>query len=208
VREVLNGIRKRLDHERESMSKTETTAPAWSRRLTADLDAADAKAIALQRLTTTQLNWKPRLDIWSVGQCLEHLCLSNEVYVPPILEALVAAPTGPVEEITPGWFGRWFIRTYIEPSTQRSRAKAPRKIAPVASQLTPAIVDRFIASNARAREAIARAQWHDVNRVRFRNPFAPVIRFTVGTGLQLLTRHNHRHLLQAERVTQLAEFPH
>jgi hypothetical protein len=189
------------------MSKDETRAPAWSRRLTAELDAADAKAIALgQRLSLSQLNWKPRHDVWSVGQCVEHLCLSNEVYVPPILEALTAAPTGAVEEITPGWFGRWFIRTYIEPSTQRSRAKAPAKITPVASHFTPAILDRFIASNARAREAIARAQWHDVNRVRFRNPFAPVIRFTVGTGLEILTRHNHRHLLQAERVTQLAEF--
>jgi hypothetical protein len=140
------------------MSKAETRAPAWVRRLTADLDAADATAIALQRLTTTQLNWKTRHDIWSVGQCIEHLCLSNEVYLPPILEALSAAPTGPVEEITPGWVGRWFLRTYIEPSTQRRRAKAPRKIAPVASQFTPAIFDRFIASNARAREAIARAQ--------------------------------------------------
>src|SRR6476469_5708574 len=101
------------------MSTTDTRTPAWTRRLTADLDAADAKAIGLaQRLTLTQLNWKPRHDVWSVGQCLEHLCLSNEVYVPPILAALTAAPTGAVEEITPGWFGRWFMRTYIEPNTQ------------------------------------------------------------------------------------------
>jgi len=190
------------------MTQRETRAPTWSRRLTAELDAADAKAIAFQhQLTTAQLNWKPRRDAWSVGECLEHLCLSNEVYVPSIRAALTAAPTGPVEEITTGWFGRWFIRTYIEPSTQRSRAKAPAKITPVASHITAAIVFRFIASNARVREAIALAQGHDVNRVRFRNPFIPAIRFTVGTGLQILTRHNHRHLLQADRVTRLAEFP-
>ena len=35
----------------------------------------------------------------------------------------------------------------------------------------------------------------------------PLIRFSVGTGLQVIARHNHRHLLQAERVRHLSEFP-
>lgn len=55
--------------------------------------------------------------------------------------------------------------------------------------------------------ALARARGHDINRVRFRSPFLPLLRFTVGTGLQVITRHNHRHLGQAERVRQSPEFP-
>jgi hypothetical protein len=39
-----------------------------------------------------------------------------------------------------------------------------------------------------------------VNRVRFRNPFIAVIRFTIGTGLEIIARHEDRHLLQAERI--------
>ena len=185
-----------------------TSAPSWCLRLTSELDAADTRAIALANgLTTAQLNWKPRPDAWSVGQCLEHLCISNEVYVGPIAESLGDRPTGPVDEITPGWFGRWFIRKYIEPTTQKARARAPRKIAPIAKDLDSSILDRFIASNASVRDLIARAKGHDVNRVRFKNPFVPLIRFTVGTGLQIIARHNHRHLLQAERVKTLADFP-
>ena len=182
--------------------------PPWSVRIRSELDSADARAISLARgLSVAQLNWRPRPDVWSVGQCLEHLCMSNEVYIAPMLEALGTRPAGAVNEITPGWFGRWFIRKFIEPTTQTTRARAPRKIAPVAKAIDASILDRFIASNAGVRDVIARAEGHDVNRVRFKNPFAPVIRFTVGTGLQIIARHNHRHLLQAERVTQLAEFP-
>jgi len=185
-----------------------TSAPSWCLRLTSELDAADTRAIALANgLTTAQLNWKPRPDAWSVGQCLEHLCISNEVYVGPMAESLGDRPTGPVDEITPGWFGRWFIRKYIEPTTQKARARAPRKIAPIAKDLDSSILDRFIASNSSVRDLIARAKGHDVNRVRFKNPFVPLIRFTVGTGLQIIARHNHRHLLQAERVKTLADFP-
>jgi hypothetical protein len=34
-----------------------------------------------------------------------------------------------------------------------------------------------------------------------------LIRFTVGTGLEILTRHENRHLLQAERVRANPAFP-
>src|SRR2546430_4319296 len=37
-------------------------------------------------------------------------------------------------------------------------------------------------------------------RSRFKNPFVRIIRFTVGTGLEVLWRHERRHLLQAERI--------
>ena len=185
-----------------------TTTPPWCLRLTADLDAADARARAVvQDLSVAQLNWAPRPGMWSIGECLEHLCLSNEAYALPIARALDGAPSGHADEITPGWFGRWFIRTYIEPDTKKKPHRAPPKIVPRAEQLDSSILTRFIASNATMRELIARAQRHDVNDLRFINPFVPLIRFTVGTGLHIIARHNHRHLLQAECVRQHPDFP-
>jgi hypothetical protein len=37
------------------------------------------------------------------------------------------------------------------------------------------------------------------------NPFVPLVRFTVGTGVEIVWRHQHRHLLQAERVAALMQ---
>ena len=122
------------------------------------------------------------------------------------LSALDHRAPSPVEEITPGWFGRWFIRTYIESSSRSRRAQAPRKIAP-ASHVDLSVVDLFLQSNQAARDLVRRASAYDVNRLRFRNPFVPVIRFTVGTGLEIIWRHQRRHLLQAERIKQSAGFP-
>ena len=178
-------------------------APAWSRQLIGELQAADQRAIALARgLTVEQLNWKPRPDQWSVGQCLEHLCISGEVYLPPIASALKNRPRAPVDRITPGWFGAWFIRSYIAPSPQTKKAAAPRKIRPVLSVVEPSVLDRFLAMNRDVRALIERAQPYDVNRVRFVNPFIPIIRFTVGTGFEIISKHEMRHLLQAEKVWQ------
>ena len=176
-------------------------------RLISELDAADQRARELaKRLTPLQLNWKPGQDAWSVGQCLEHLRATNEVYLPAIAASLSARPLLAVQDITPGWFGRWFIRNYIEPSPESKRARAPKKIAP-GPQVDPDILDHFLTSNQAVRELVRRASDYDVNRIRFENPFVPVLRFTVGTGLEIVSRHQRRHLLQAERVKQAVGFP-
>jgi len=114
--------------------------------------------------------------------------------------------TSPVQAITPGWFGRWFIRKYIAPSSKGTRAQAPKKIQP-AKNVEFSVVDAFLRSNNVVRELIARASEYDVNRIRFKNPFIPLLRFTVGTGLEIISKHQNRHLLQAERVRQSSAFP-
>ena len=180
---------------------------SWSLRLISELDTNDQHAKELAKgLTPLQLNWKPSQDAWSVGQCLDHLRLTNEVYLPAITASLTARPIHAVQDITPGWFGRWFIRNFIEPSAESKRARAPKKIAPDTG-VDPHILDLFLTSNQAARELVRRASDYDVNRIRFRNPFIPVLRFTVGTGLEIVSRHQRRHLLQAERVKQAANFP-
>jgi hypothetical protein len=172
----------------------------------AEFDASDQRAIALAHsLTVRQLNWKPGPGQWSVGQCLEHLAITNEVYGAPISEALATAPRGSAGEIHPGWFARYFIREFIAPN-DKTRATAPSKIRPV-SDVDANILRRFLETSRAARELVERAKDVDVNRVRFKNPFVFWIRFTIGTGLEILSKHEQRHLLQAERVRNASGFP-
>lgn len=185
----------------------DTALPAWTVRLMSELEAADRRARAVAGgLGHEQLNWRPRPDAWSIGQCLHHLFLANEVYLPAISGSLRGRRPGVVQRVRPGWFGRWFIRTYIEPSTRGRRIKAPGKIAP-AERIEPSILETFLRSNRAAREVIRGSSGFDVNRIRFRNPFIPVIRFTVGTGFEILSKHQDRHLGQAERVRTSPGFP-
>lgn len=188
----------------EQVSRTVTTvaedAPRWCTRLIAEFKACDERAVAVARdLTPEQLNAPPRPGSWSVGQCLEHLHIANVVYCPPIEAALVGRARAPVQEITPGWLARWFIRTVIEPGPQQRPGRAPRKIKP-APVIDADILERFLRSNETTRALVHRARDLDVNRIRFRNPFVGVLRWSVGAGFEILVRHQRRHLRQAERV--------
>jgi hypothetical protein len=185
----------------------QTLAPAWSVRLAFELSANDLTAQALAGgLTEEQLNWQPALGSWSVGQCLEHLCRTNEAYLTSISAALKDQPDSPVEQITPGWFGRWFIRSFVEPSPNSKRVSAPSKIRP-AARVDLAVLERFLSGNKSGRELIVRTRGKNINRIRFWNPFVPGVRFTVGTALEIITGHERRHLLQAERVRDSVNFP-
>jgi hypothetical protein len=186
----------------------ESSFPAWAKRLVSEFDGADARAQAIaQPLTRQQLNWQPRPGAWSIGQCLAHLAIGNELYLAAIEAALSKRRSGtPVSEITVGGPSRWFIRRYIAPSAQRKNANAPPKITPP-NTVEANILDRFLYTNAKARDLIRRAADHDVNRIRFRNPFVPLIHFTVGTGLEIISKHEQRHLFQAERVRDSPTFP-
>jgi len=185
----------------------ETALPAWAVRLVSELEASDVRAESVAKgLSSEQLNWYPGQNAWSVGQCLEHLCMTNEVYLPAISIALNKGVHAKVQEISLGWFSRWFIRNYIAPDPNAPRAQAPKKIQP-GKQVEPFVLDAFLRSNERARELIMRAVDYDVNRIRFKNPFVPLLRFTVGTGLEIVAKHESRHLRQAEKVMQSAGFP-
>ena len=181
--------------------------PKWSLRILSELDAADRHAESVTTgLTFSQLNWHPRQGAWSVGQCLEHLRAGNEIMVPLLSAALEGRPHRRVEEITIGWFSGWFIRTYIAPNPGGMRARAPMKIQPH-QQIELTVLEGFLRSTEAARVLVRRASGYDVNRLRYKNPFVSLLRFTVGTGLEIIPKHAGRHLLQAEGVRQAPGFP-
>ena len=188
-------------------TQTAIALPAWALQQINDLDAADQRAKELaEPLTLEQLNWQPGPAAWSIGQCIDHLRLTNEVYLAPIMAAMEGKSPSAIEKITPGWPSRWFIRNFIAPSPNAKRAPAPKKIVPV-SRVDLSILNQFLSTNQTVREFVHRASTYDVNRIRFKNPFVSGVRFTVGTGLLIICNHQRRHLLQAERVRQSLNFP-
>lgn len=57
------------------------------------------------------------------------------------------------------------------------------------------------------RDLLDEAAGLDLNHTRFVNPFISVIRFSVGTGFQVITSHERRHLWQAANVRANPGFP-
>lgn len=185
----------------------ETAKPADIQLLEDALTAAERDVHNLvSGLTAQQGSWRAEPRSWSVAQCLDHLTITNRVY----LDAMRPSADRAVQQrrrrrapAEPGVVGRWFVRT-IEPPV-RAHLKSPRIFRP---RTLPSLADAtagFLASQEEVRSFLRRYADVDLAGVRFPNPFIPSVRFSLATGLHVIAAHERRHLWQAWRVRDAAE---
>ena len=189
---------------------SERVAPAALLSVLGDLESTEKQASEIiARTSVTQANWQPNAGrSWSIVQCLSHLARTNRIYAAAMTEAVARADVRSKlasKGISPGLFGAWFIRS-MEPPV-RTRMKARSKVYPLAQASPNEALAEFVDSHKPVRSVIEAASDMDVNRIRFKNPFVPFVRFTVGTGLLVICAHDRRHLWQANQVTVARGFP-
>ena len=183
-----------------------------------EIDAAGRAAETIVApLTDAQFFFAPALPSpsggpvkrgWGIAQCIDHLAIMNAVYCQPIRAAVDAARDKGITgggPIAPSFFGRKFIESQ-EPPVKR-KTWAPAKARPVSTGSRNEIMAAYYASHETIRGLARDCATIDVNRATFQNPFLPLVRVRVGTGLRILTAHERRHLWQAEQVTKAAGFP-
>jgi hypothetical protein len=167
-----------------------------------ELNRTDQEARQLiAEVGETQLDWRPAPGAWSVAQCLAHLAQMNAVLVGALWSAVRKSDKDslkPRRPIQPGRFARWFVRQMDAPP--RRRLKTPRQGLPEAHKNGEEILRAFLAAHDEARSLIYETRDLDLNRLRFRNPFIGLLRYSVATALLVIGAHDRRHLWQAEQV--------
>lgn len=183
--------------------------PPDLQELAADLDKADLAADSLVRdLTDEQFFWRPDEGRrWSIALCLDHLATANTVYGDAIGAAIERAQQN-------GWTRRGGIRSTIagrmfvnsmEPPVKR-KSRAPAKIRPLGTADRGEVMRRYHEAHGHIRTLIESCASIDVNRATFQNPFIPLVRMRVGTGLRVIAAHDRRHVWQAQRVREAPGF--
>jgi hypothetical protein len=171
--------------------------------------AEDAAERLLNGKSREQANWQPnRGTSWSMWQCFDHLARINRVYCQALLAAVEKAHEtgeGTPQMIKPGLFSRWFIKG-MEPPV-RLKFKAPAKMIPAEAGDAQEVLEVFVESHAPVRRVLECWDRVNFNRIRFKNPLVPLLRFTVGTGLMVINAHDRRHLWQGERIQDAPGFP-
>ena len=183
--------------------------PADITELHAQLEAAGREAEALVAgLTDEQGARGPEVGGWSVAQCLDHLATGNRLYLDAMQEPANRARMRGKQRrrpARPGWVGRMFVGLLEPPPKWWSRLKAPRKIRPRAAPPLALTFASFMDTQADARAFLRANADLDLAGIRFPNPFARGIYFSLATGLHALAAHERRHLWQAWRVRRAIE---
>ena len=173
------------------------------------LDAAsrDARAI-VDGLSEEEGTRRPRPGAWSVAECFDHIATANRVYLramQPSADRARAQGRLRTRPATPGVAGSLFIFTLEPPPRWWSKLKAPRKIRPRESPPLADAFSSFVSSQADVHAFLRTHHDLDLARIHFPNPFVRGIRFSLATGLHVITAHERRHLSQAWGVRRAIE---
>ena len=176
-------------------------------RITSELSAATADArVKFGDLTREQLNWRPPDGGWSVGQCLEHLIKTTEIYSEDFRAVAEGTrKTGFWENWSPlsSFFGK-FLTSYMD--KDEKKVKTTERFVPP-SEIEEDIVDKFAASQQELIgliESTAEADW---DRTKLTSSFQGFVTYSLADAYRIIAAHQRRHIRQADRVTMLNEFP-
>lgn len=156
-------------------------------------------------LTPRQLTWEPAPGAWSVGMVLEHLLVTNELYLAECERMAAHGPAAaPGATWRPTFIGR-MLRKAVGPESTR-RTRSPKVFRP-GPRARDGVLQAFVAQQDRLVALIERTLPLDWSRTRGASPVSPLIRFNLGDAFGITVAHTSRHLAQARRVVAEEGFP-
>jgi hypothetical protein len=168
--------------------------------------ARDAATI-FGRYGAAQLNWQPEATRWSVAQCFDHLLKADHQMFEAMGRALDRAVPPTIWQRLPLWprlFGWMLITSQAPGGTRKYTAVASAQ--PASSDVSPEVIERFVAGQALRIAALRALSAQDARRIMV-SPFVPQITYSVLDGYRLIAAHQRRHIEQAGRVTEHPGFP-
>lgn len=154
---------------------------------------------AFGELSEEQLNWKPAPEVWSVGQVIDHVMVTNSTYL-PILAALRAGTYQPHFNARFGFlaslFGKMILRS-VQPESKRKQKTFP-PFEPSRSAIPGDIVARFETHQARLAQEIENT--HGLLDRVVSSPANRAIVLRLTRVFDILVAHERRHLAQAKAV--------
>jgi len=169
---------------------------------------ADETKRVFGRLSGEQLNWKPGEGEWSIGQCFDHLVISNRPYVQIFDEILAGRRRQRVWErmpLLPRLFGRLLINT-LRPDSGR-RAKARPAFYPSSSHIAPTIIATFLEQQERLRRLMEASGELDLDGITITSPVLRVVTYSLMDACRIIVVHEQNHVVQATQVMESRGFP-
>ena len=159
-------------------------------------------------LDAEQLNWKPSAESWSIGQCLDHLIVTNETEFPAIERIIKGEHKNSFWSKVPfltDFFGRFVLKA-VEP-TNTKKTKNPKVFSPSASDVDANIVNRFVEHQHKVAELMRATKDLDLTKIVITSPVAAFVTYRLSDAYKIVVLHEWRHFRQAERVMQAEGFP-
>jgi len=165
------------------------------------LDARERARRLSEGLSDTLWGTAPAPGKWSIAECVTHLNITSERYVPIIDDAIREGREIGAKAARPPRrdFMGWLLARMLEPP-YRMRMKTTAPFVPARIEPMTDVLERFDYLQGELLVRIDRAQGLPLERLHVVSPFNARVKYNLYSALKLIPVHQRRHLWQAEQV--------
>ena len=156
----------------------------------------------LKAKSKSQLNWKENPESWSVLECLEHLNLYGDFYLPEIEKVIGNAKSKSDPVFKSGILGNYFAESML-PKTKLNKMKTFKDKNPLNSNLNSDTIDRFINQQIKMLGLLDKARSISLNKEKTAISISKLIKLKIGDTFRFVINHNLRHIKQIENNIKL-----
>ncbi|MFO7721089.1 MAG: DinB family protein [Gillisia sp.] len=157
------------------------------------------KAERLKSIPIEKLNSRPSAESWSALECLEHLNLYGEYYLPEIRNRIKNSKFQPEEFFYSGLLGNYFSKSML-PKENLKKIKTFKDKDPIGSQLDLSTLKRFLEQQKTLMELLEHSKNVSLNKTKTAISISRFIKLKLGDTFRVLVYHNQRHLIQAQKA--------
>lgn len=158
----------------------------------------------LREQNVEDLNWRPSAEKWTVLECLEHLNMYGDYYIPEIGTVIKKsrAQSGP-KKFKHTWWGDYLVNALAPKSKQAVKPlNAMEKLNPKGMKLGAETVERFIKQHSQLIDLYEQARLVDIQH-KCTGTTIPLVRLRLVDSLRAQSYHSQRHVDQAFGVLEL-----
>lgn len=159
-------------------------------------------AETLKAKSDSDLNWRADATSWSILECLEHLNLYGDFYLPEIESVIQKATSRSDAVFKSGFLGNYFATSML-PKEKLNKMKTFKDKNPLNSNLSRNTIERFISQQRKMLVLLNHSRSISLNREKTQISITGWIRLKIGDTLRFVINHNLRHLKQVEKIIEL-----
>lgn len=155
----------------------------------------------LKTCDLSTLTWRENAVSWSILECLEHLNLYGDFYLPQIEHNIKISKTKPEIEFKSGFLGNYFAQSML-PKEKLNKMKTFKDKNPLNSSLDRTVLDKCINQQIILLDLLNQSRNVSLNQVKIQTSISSLIRLKLGDTFQFFVNHIMRHLKQIDRIQE------
>jgi hypothetical protein len=158
------------------------------------------KVKQFQTLSENAMNYKANENAWSLLECLEHLNLYGDFYLPELESQILKAKISQNPQYNPGVLGNYFAKIMKYNEFNMKKMKSPKDKNPKHSLLNTSVLNRFLKQSERLLNILELSKQVDLGKTKCAISISPFIKLKLGDTLRFYIYHMERHVIQAEKT--------